>query len=146
MAELVLERHFPSPIEKVFAFVSQTEHLLKWWGPEGMNVPEHELSFAAPGPWYSVMVNDKGQRFKVSGQVTHVDPPHSVGFTWAWHNDSDLRGNESHVTIRLSKDGDNATRFTLTHSDLEDEEQASNHKSGWTSSLRKLEALSNPNR
>lgn len=83
MPDLTLERHFAAPVDKVFAFISQTQHLLKWWGPEGMGVPEHNLSFEKTGPWFSVMTNNQGQRYKVSGHVTHVDPPNSIGFTWA---------------------------------------------------------------
>ena len=141
MAELTLERRFPAPIEKVFAFVSQTEHLLKWWGPESVHVPEHQLSFTRPGPWYSVMVNAEGQRFKVSGEVTHIEPPRSIGFTWAWHDETDKRGAESHVTIQLAPDGQTGTLFTLSHVDLASDDVAQNHLSGWTSSLRKLEQL-----
>ncbi len=141
MPTLTLERHFDAPPERVFAFVSQTEHLLKWWGPEGMFVPEHQLSFERTGPWMSVMKNDEGQRFKVSGHVTHVDPPNSVGFTWAWHDENDQRGVESHVTIKLVPAQNGGTQFTLSHVDLPSDEVAANHEQGWTSSLRKLERL-----
>ena len=141
MPSLTIERRFKAAPERVFAFVSQTEHLLKWWGPEGLYVPEHQLSFERTGPWMSVMQNDEGQRYKVSGHVTHVDPPNSIGFTWAWHDEDDRRGVESHVTIRLVPAQGGGTDLTLNHVDLPDEEAARNHEMGWTSSLRKLEAL-----
>lgn len=141
MPTLTLERHFPAAPETVFAYISRTEHLLKWWGPEGMNVPEHDLAFDRTGPWYSVMTNDQGQRYKVSGHVTHVDPPHSIGFTWAWHDEDDRRGVESHVTIRLVPAQDGGTLFSLDHADLPDDETAANHERGWSSALRKLERL-----
>ncbi|VAW01388.1 hypothetical protein MNBD_ALPHA08-1545, partial [hydrothermal vent metagenome] len=35
MTELRIERNFAADPETVFAFVTQTKHLLKWWGPEG---------------------------------------------------------------------------------------------------------------
>ncbi len=38
MADLTINRSFDAPPEKVFAYISQTEHLLKWWGPEGMTL------------------------------------------------------------------------------------------------------------
>jgi uncharacterized protein YndB with AHSA1/START domain len=138
---LTIERHFEASPEKVFDFVSKTEHLLKWWGPEGMDVPDHALSFEANGPWFSVMRNKEGQKFKVSGHVTHVDPPNSVGFTWAWHDENDKRGVESHVVIKLVPAQGGGTAFTLSHADLPDDEVAQNHEIGWTSSLRKLERL-----
>ncbi len=143
MATLTLERDFAADPETVFAYVSKTEHLLKWWGPEGMTLPEHQLDFTSKGPWVSVMQNADGQRYKVSGQVTHVDPPRSVGFTWAWHDESDTRGVESHVTIKLVLAANGGTRFQLSHVDLPSDEVAVNHEQGWTSSLRKLERLAN---
>ena len=141
MTTLTLERRFAASPETVFAYISRTEHLLKWWGPEGTTVPEHRLAFDKTGPWLSVMQNDEGQRFKVSGHVTHVDAPHSIGFTWAWHDENDMRGVESHVTIKLVPAVGGGTDFQLNHVDLPDSGSADNHQQGWTSSLRKLERL-----
>lgn len=141
MTDLTLTRSLNAPPDRVFDFVSKTEHLLKWWGPEGMSVPEHDLSFDRKGPWMSVMTNSKGERYKVSGHVTHVDPPNSVGFTWAWHDETDTRGVESHVTIKLVPSADGGTELTLFHADLPSDEVAENHESGWTSSFNKLERL-----
>ena len=141
MAELVLNREFPAAPDKVFGFITRSENLLRGWGPEGMHITQHRLSFERPGPWMSVMTNPDGQNYKVSGQVTHVDPPHSVGFTWAWHDENDRRGVESHVTIRLSPAQNGGTAFELRHVDLPDDEAAKNHETGWTSSLRKLEKM-----
>lgn len=140
MPNLVMERTFDAAPEKVFAFLSKTEHILKWWGPEGMTLPEHQLAFDRVGPWLSVMQNPQGQRYKVSGHVTHVDPPHSVGFTWAWHDENDVRGVESHVTIKLVPAINGGTKLHLNHIDLPDESAAS-HEQGWSSALRNLARL-----
>ncbi|EEE37312.1 Aha1 domain protein [Rhodobacteraceae bacterium KLH11] len=139
MADLKLEREFPVSPEDLFAWISDGAKLLQWWGPEGLHVPEHDLDFTRTGPWYSVMQNREGQQYKVSGHVTHVDPPKSVGFTWGWHDDQDRRGAESHVTFSVTATG-TGSRLVLEHRELVDAESASNHNEGWTSSLRKLEA------
>ncbi|MGR3617747.1 MAG: SRPBCC family protein [Paracoccaceae bacterium] len=83
------------------------------------------------------MRNGDGQEFKVSGHVTHTDPPNSVGFTWAWHGDEDARGHESHVTLAVVANG-TGSRLILDHRGLDDSEQAARHEGGWTSSLSKL--------
>lgn len=140
MAELVLERKLNAPIDRVFAFVTQPENLTKWWGPEGMTVPEGDLNLSRLGAWDSVMMSPEGGRFKVSGVVTSISAPKSVVFTWAWHDENDVRGNDSTVSLDLKADGD-ATLFRLTHTGLADDESAQNHTQGWTSSLHKLEAL-----
>jgi uncharacterized protein YndB with AHSA1/START domain len=141
MAELKIERTLNAPIEKVFSFVSKSENLAKWWGPEGMTLPDAALDFSQTGPWHSVMENADGQKFKVSGQVTSVKAPSSVGFTWAWHGDNDQRGEDSHVSFVLVDNGDNTTTLTLHHQQLATEETAESHIEGWTSSLRKLERM-----
>jgi uncharacterized protein YndB with AHSA1/START domain len=143
MAELKIERHFKSDPAMVFDFVTKPEHLAKWWGPEGMTLPQCALDFTKPGPWFSVMQNSDGKDHKVSGQITKVDPPNSVGFTWAWHDENDVRGNESFVTLTVSAGQDGGTDFTLHHQQLPSTEAADNHVTGWTSSLRKLERMAN---
>ena len=137
MTDLRLERDFNVSPERLFIAVSSQPELLQWWGPEGMHVPDGQLDFTRTGPWYSVMQNNDGHQYKVSGQVTHVDEPKSIGFTWAWHNDEDQRGAESHVTFTITP-GPSGARLTLDHQQLDDSEQSASHESGWISSLRKL--------
>ena len=86
------------------------------------------------------MVNGDGQRFKVTGRVTHVDPPKSVGLTWAWHDDAGRTGPRkatSPFTVRPHADG---ARLIVDHRGLADDEQAGRHTEGWTSSLNKIHA------
>ena len=143
MTDLTLERNFSADPETVFDFVTKTENLLKWWGPESMTLPEHQLDFSKAGPWFSVMANAEGGRYKVTGEVLAVDPPNSVEFSWAWHDENDVRGHESTVRFEVTSNGTGGTLFKVIHSGLADEESAANHNQGWTSTLRKLERLAN---
>ena len=138
MSDLRIERVFEADVESVFEFVTQTRHLLEWWGPEGMTIPVHDLNLSRPGPWHSTMMNSDGGKFKVSGEVLSVDTPNSVSFTWAWHDEAGARGHDSRVRIELETVGD-ATRFTLTHSGLVDQPSIDSHREGWGSSISKLE-------
>lgn len=144
MSDLRLERDFEVSADRLYRAVTEHADLIRWWGPEGVHVPEETLDFTRTGPWHSVMIgNDSGKRFKVSGHVTHVDPPRSVGFTWAWHDDDDQRGHESHVTFTVEETASGA-RLVIDHRDLDSAEMVENHKMGWTSSLSKLPALFAP--
>ncbi|PVH29108.1 SRPBCC family protein [Pararhodobacter oceanensis] len=140
--DLRFERLYKVPVARVFEIVTQPEHLADWWGPEGIARCEGHLDFTAKGPWDSTMINQDGARFKVSGQVTKLDPPNIVAFTWGWHDENDARGDESHVTIELTEE-DGGTRFVMTHRGLSSKEAAEQHNRGWTSSLRKLDAAVN---
>lgn len=137
MVDLRLEREFKVSPERLFQAVTERSDLLQWWGPEGMDVPEDDMDFTKTGPWFSVMRNGEGQRYKVSGHVTHVSPPKSVGFTWAWHDDSDQRGAESHVTFTI-EETDSGARLVIDHRNLGDDEISANHEKGWSSSLNDL--------
>jgi len=140
MSDLVITRVFRAGIDHVYDYISKPEHILEWWGPQGMTVPVHELNLGRIGPWHSTMRAPDGQSFTVSGEVTEVDPPSAVGFTWAWHDETGARGPESRVRIDLEDLG-GRTKFTLTHSGLVDRASAESHTEGWTSSIAKLEAL-----
>ncbi len=143
MSTLKLEREFASDPETVFAFITQAENVAKWWGPEGMGIKDHRLDFTRQGDWTSTMVNAEGGLHKMSGVITGIDPPHSVEFTWGWHDDQDQRGYESRVRLDVKPNGSGGTLFFLTHYDLADEESASNHGRGWGSALSKLERMAN---
>ncbi len=141
MAELKLERVFAASPETVFAYVTKTEHLLKWWGHEGFELIEHNLNFSEPGPWASVLANAEGQRYKMTGSVTSINPPNSVEFTWGWHDENDQRGHESSVRFELKPNDVGGTIFTLLHTNLPDEDTANSHADGWASALRNLKKL-----
>lgn len=141
MSELVMERVFAADVETVFDFLTKTEHLLKWWGPEGIHIGDHNLDLSRPGDWSSTMVNAEGNKFKVSGEVLACDPPKTIEFTWGWHDGQDQRGHESHVRFEVEPNAGGGARFVMTHSNLPDEESRNNHNEGWTSSMRKLERL-----
>jgi uncharacterized protein YndB with AHSA1/START domain len=141
MTDLTMERSFKAAPETVFAFLTQRGNILKWWGPEGMTVPEADMDFTRPGPWSSVMMAADGRRFKVTGTVISVEPPRTVELTWAWHDERDRRGHESRVRFEVRPGEAGGTHFTLRHTGLADEESAKGHESGWMSALRKLERM-----
>ena len=136
-----MEREFAADPERVFAFVTRTENLLAWWGHEGMTLTEHQLDFSKPGAWSSVLINAEGGTHKVTGEVVAVNPPHSVEFTWAWHDENDVRGHDSTVRFEVRSNGSGGTRFTIVHSGLYDEDSVANHQIGWTSTFKKLERI-----
>ena len=137
---LRLERRYDVPIARVFDIVTRADYLVQWWGPEGIKHVGGDLDLTTLGPWNATLTSAEGGRYKVSGVVTKLDPPHVVAFTWGWHDDREQRGIESHVTITLSDEG-GGTRFVLSHADLPNNDQVQRHSEGWASSLRKLDRV-----
>lgn len=144
MADLTLHREFPVSTDVLFAHISDSALLIQWFGPEGIDLTEAKMDFTRTGPWFAIMHGrESGNRFKVSGQVTHVKPPTSVGLTWAWHDEADKRGPESHVTFTVAPTVGGA-KLTIAHVDLADAEMVTSHNQGWTSTLNKLESFLSP--
>ncbi|MGG1251652.1 SRPBCC domain-containing protein [Brevibacillus agri] len=52
---LVLERVFDAPRELVFQMFKESEHLKRWWGPRGWEVPVCHIDFRPEGVWHYCM-------------------------------------------------------------------------------------------
>ncbi|WP_299302024.1 SRPBCC domain-containing protein [uncultured Litoreibacter sp.] len=138
---VTLERVMPASATRVFEMISQPQNMVRWWGHDGMIIPEHDLNFSRPGPWHSVMELPDGTRKMVSGEVTEVDPPRFIAFTWAWHDGGPggPRGTETRVTIEISEAGDDRANMILSHYGLTTDTARAGHTKGWLSIYDKLE-------
>ena len=140
---LTMERVFAAPIEKVFAFITERENLLKWWGPTGTSVAENHLDLSALGSWWFIMIDPSGGRTKVTGEVLALDPPNMVEFSLIVHIAGGPPMIESVVRFSLARVDTGGTHFTLTQSGLSDAEIEMQSKYGWASTLARLEDLLN---
>lgn len=52
---LVLERVFDAPRELVFQMFKEAEHLKRWWGPKGWEIPVCTIDFRPGGVWHYCM-------------------------------------------------------------------------------------------
>lgn len=52
---LVLERVFEAPRELVFEMFKNPEHLKRWWGPRGWELPVCNVDFRPGGVWHYCM-------------------------------------------------------------------------------------------
>ncbi|MFK7940410.1 MAG: SRPBCC domain-containing protein [Roseovarius sp.] len=142
MADVHLTRTFKTTLARLFEVVTQEANILQWFGFDGMVFPDHQMDLGRTGPWHLQMRGADGARYKLSGQVTRVQAPHSVSFTWGWHDEADQRGAESRVTFTLLDLGDGRVRFDIDHRDLSSDEAATRHEQGWTmGALLRLERL-----
>ena len=84
-----------------------------------------------------VLIMGDGTRYKVSGHITHVTPPRSIGYTWGWHDEADQRGEESFVTLTVEPAA-KGSKLIIDHRGLGDDEIGTSHTQGWNSSLASL--------
>ncbi|TMC53238.1 MAG: hypothetical protein E6J19_15485 [Chloroflexi bacterium] len=78
--ELVIERVFDAPRERVFDVFTQPEHLQKWWGPMGVGIPLANFE-ARPGGkiFIAERAPDGGMNF-IAGVVREIERPSRVLF------------------------------------------------------------------
>ena len=138
MSDIRLERDFSVSPARLYDVVTSGAEVLNWWLPEGFSMPDPMLDFTRKGPWQAKMISPEGKVFKVSGQVTKVEPLKKVGFTWGWHDDADQRGAESHVTFSVEQTAKGA-KLVIDHRALPDGEAAADHTTGWGKMYERIE-------
>jgi uncharacterized protein YndB with AHSA1/START domain len=137
---LELERLIPAPPERVFEYWTEPDLLLKWFGPEGFDIPEHELDIRPGGRWRKVLRSPEGQLRTVSGVYNTIEPPRRLVFTWAWDDERGVRGHETEVTVTLEPTP-GGTRLKLVQQVFQSAEMRKLHNAGWTSAFNKLQKL-----
>jgi uncharacterized protein YndB with AHSA1/START domain len=131
---LRLERMIAAPPERLFELWTEPGELVKWWGPDGYDIPEHALDVRPGGRWRTTMRSPEGTRHTVSGVYRAIEPPRRVVFTWAWDQDDGSRGHETEVTVTFEP-APGGTRLVLLQQTFQNAQARDNHQKGWTSSL-----------
>jgi len=136
--ELHLERLIAAPLERVFAFWTDPALLVKWWGPEGFDIPHHQLDIRPGGHWRTTMRSPQGKRMTVSGVYHVIEPPRRLVFTWAWDDENGVRGHETEVAVDFAS-VPGGTRITIAQKEFATAESRDAHAQGWGSTLNCLE-------
>lgn len=93
----------PPPV--VFRYFTDSERWAAWWG---------KGSAIDPRPGGPVrIVHPNG--VEVVGEVTAIDPPRQIGFTYGYATGAPIPAGGSHVTIHLEPAAAGRTRLTLVH-------------------------------
>jgi uncharacterized protein YndB with AHSA1/START domain len=129
-----------APVERVWALITQAEHLGTWFGDAGAEIDlreggELELRWAEHGA--------------TRGRIERVDEPTAFAFRWAPFKDpggaEPVNGNSTLVEFTLAAEGD-GTRLRVVETgfaglNTSPEQQAKNHEGnteGWSFELGEL--------
>jgi uncharacterized protein YndB with AHSA1/START domain len=138
---LRMERRIAASPERLFEHFTEPELLVKWWGPEGFDVPEHALDLRPGGRWRTTMRAPDGKRLVVSGVYRTIEKPRRLVFTWGWHEgETEKRGHETEVTVTFEA-APGGTKLVIVQQPFESKEQRDAHGSGWSSTFNCLEKL-----
>lgn len=132
---LQIQRLLPGPIERVWAYLTQSE-LRRRWLASG----EMELKLGAPFEftWRNDELTDPpgeappnaSSEHSLKSEITALDPPHRLGFTW---------GSTGGVVIELAPVGGKVL-LTLTHHRVAERSTRVGVSAGWHSHLDLLAA------
>jgi len=133
VSNLTMTRLFDAPRERVFRAFAEPEQLVKWWGPTGMRVVDHDIDVRVGGAWRTTLRAESGNDYTMSGVYKEIMPPERLVFTWGWERDG-TRGHETVVTIELT-DRAGRTELSLHQQIFENEDACLSHQRGWSESL-----------
>lgn len=144
--ELIIERVFDAPREKVFNAWIKPELVSQWWGPNGVTNPVCNIDARPGGKLRIVMLageelgNLRGSEWPVEGTFQEVLPPEKIVYaaTAILDNKPIM---ESINTITFEESGGKTKmrlHVVVTNATPEAEGPLSGMSAGWTQSIDKL--------
>lgn len=137
------ERLLPGPIERVWAFLTESDKRGLWLAPGAMELRRgvsfalhfHNTELTPDRTPPSERFRQYDGSFTTHHQVLRCEPPHVLAWTWGGGNEA-----PSTVTFKLSEAGDQV-RLVVTHRRLADDDTLVNVASGWHTHLTVLEGV-----
>ncbi len=125
-ATLKIERLLPGPIERIWAYLTQSDLRRQWLAAGPMDM---KVGAAVEFVWRNDELSDPpGQRppgfpeeHRLECRITELDPPRKLAITW---------GRSGGVSFELEPRGDGVL-LTLIHRRLPDRESMLNVSAGW---------------
>jgi uncharacterized protein YndB with AHSA1/START domain len=78
--EIVIERVYDAPRERVFEVFTQPEHLRKWWGPKGCDITVSEFDAHPGGKFFFGERGPDGAMVYNTGVVREIERPSRLVF------------------------------------------------------------------
>ncbi|MGB7189708.1 MAG: SRPBCC domain-containing protein [Acidobacteriaceae bacterium] len=138
--ELIVNRTFNAPRERVFRAWTEAAALNRWFAPAPGRTVESSLDVRVGGAYRIEMRNADGRVYISTGVYREVQPPARLVFTW-----NSVGGAEpvedTLVTVEFFEAGDagEKTQITLTHQNFGSAEMRNQHGKGWAGCLEGLE-------
>lgn len=137
---LTIEKTFDAPLQLVWNAWTQSEHILKWWAPKGMDVEVIEHDFKVGGKWkYSMQMPD-GNAFVSEGTYKEIVELQKI------ITSADFKPMTEGVELQAYFEAEGAnTKFTFSvvHATPEycKQQEEMGFYNGWGSALERLESL-----
>jgi uncharacterized protein YndB with AHSA1/START domain len=94
--EIVSERVFDAPRDRVFAAYTDPELIPQWWGPRGTTTIVDQMDVRPGGAWRFVGRDPDGSETAFRGTYREVTPPERIVQTFEWE------GMPGHVVVETA--------------------------------------------
>lgn len=135
--ELLIERIFDAPRERVFEAWTTPEQLNRWCCPKGFTLPHSQGDIRPGGTFKTCMRSPEGQDHWLSGKYEEIVAPERIVFSHAWLDEAGKPQHETVVTVTLA-DLDGRTKLSLHQAFFTSEASRDGHFGGWTETLDNL--------
>jgi len=137
---LSLEKIFDAPIELVWEAWTNSEHIVKWWAPPGMDLKVIEHDFKVGGKWKYAMPMPDGTQFISEGTYKEIVEMEKIVTS------ADFRPMTENVELHASFEKlENQTKFTFSviheTEDYCKQQEKMGFYNGWGSAFERLESL-----
>lgn len=133
---LRLSRVFHADRQTLFQAFTDPAILVRWWGPEGVTIPECHIDLRIGGRWRTCMEGANCEHNCVGGVYQEISPPARLAFTWAWDT-PEGPGAETLITLEFHAHPDGC-EMRFTQEGFADGEIRDRHDMGWGSSFNCL--------
>jgi uncharacterized protein YndB with AHSA1/START domain len=104
--DLVYERVFDAPRERVWQANTDPEMIALWWGPRGHRTRVEEMDVRPRGKWRFVSVDGEGNEFAFYGEYLEVVPPERIKWTFMFDVEGvGPQGGPETLTLEEADDG-----------------------------------------
>ena len=111
-ADLVFERTFDAPRDKVWKAFTDPEAIPRWWGKHGTTTIVEEMDVRPGGKWRYVNRASDREEVAFYGEYLEVDPP--KGFKWTFMFDVEGVGAMGGPETYIFEDVGGKTKVTST--------------------------------
>ena len=147
--DIVINRVFDLPINKVWRAWTEAEEFKKWWGPKDFTCPSSKMEAKVGGKYLNCMRGPDGKEYWSTGEVKELIPERKLVITDSF---SDEKGNITSASdygmpgnwpkelliTAYFEEADGATKMKLRHEGVPAEMREECIK-GWNESLDKIE-------
>lgn len=137
---LTIKKVINAPVKLVWEAWTNSDHVVKWWAPNGMKITVVEHDFKVGGKWKYTMPMPDGKLFISEGKYLEIVPFKKIVTTADFKPMTE--GVELHVEFEENGDKTNFT-FSVIHATEEycKQQEKMGFYNGWGSAFDRMEVL-----